>query len=123
MTSDELQGMIFFAYIITTFITAFGFSHIAGEKGYSKIGYWFWCFLFGIAGWIMVASLPDGRKNITKRNSPNEMQITENPTLEPPSKEMLYICKECNTWFPEPHNICPHCKAKGSVWHKDYAFE
>ena len=62
MTSDELQGMIAFAYIITTFITAFGFAYIAGEKGYSKIGYWFWCFLFGIAGWIMVAALPDRRK-------------------------------------------------------------
>ena len=62
MTSDELQGMIFFAYVITTFVTAFGFAHIAGEKGYSKIGYWFWCFLFGIAGWIMVAALPDRRK-------------------------------------------------------------
>lgn len=127
MNSDMIQGIIFFAYIITTFTTAFGFAHIAGEKGYSKIGYWFWCFLFGIAGWIMVAALPDRRKNRTKRRNediqPDEPTITDKPTVAPPSKEMLYICKECKTWFPEPHIICPHCKSEGSVWYKDYAFE
>ena len=62
MDSDMIQGMIFFAYVIITFITSFGFAHIAGEKGYSKVGYWFWCILFSIAGWIMVAALPDRRK-------------------------------------------------------------
>lgn len=65
MSSSEIQGLIFFAYVIINFITAFGFAHVAGEKGYSKVGYWFWCFLGGIAGWLMVVALPDRpeRKN------------------------------------------------------------
>ena len=62
MNSNEIQGLIFFASIIINFITAFGFAHIAGEKGYSKVAYWFWCFLGGIAGWLMVVALPDRGK-------------------------------------------------------------
>ena len=59
MSSNELTVTYIIAYFIVNFITAFEFAFIAGEKGYGKVKYWLCCFFVGIAGWIMVAALPD----------------------------------------------------------------
>lgn len=45
--------------IIADLIIAAGFSDIAGKKGHSGTSYFWWCFLFSLAGWLMVVALPD----------------------------------------------------------------
>ena len=55
-----LYGAVSLAVIlIMSGIIAKAFEKIAGEKGYS--GYFWWCFLLGLVGWIMVAALPNKR--------------------------------------------------------------
>lgn len=53
-------------------IVAKEFEKIAGEKGYS--GYFRWCFLLGIAGWIMVAALPNSKAPAPAAPAPSQAE-------------------------------------------------
>lgn len=52
-------------YILVDVLIAKSFENIAEEKGYS--GYFWWCLLLGLAGWIMVAALPN-KKDTSRPN-------------------------------------------------------
>ena len=43
--------------LFVEYLVANKFEQIANEKGYS--GFFWWCFLFNVIGYIMVAALPD----------------------------------------------------------------
>ena len=64
------------AYLVLNAIIAIKFASIAEEKGYS--GYFWWCFLFGAAGWAMVIALPD-RKNVPSDNSSRTDSAAKQP--------------------------------------------
>ena len=49
-----IAALVLYGYIAKVF------EDIAVEKGYS--GYFWWCFLCGIAGWLMVVALPDRKQ-------------------------------------------------------------
>ena len=58
------EGIYFFGGILILVISgilAFQFYDAARDKGYDGMKYFWICFLFGIAGWILVAALPDQR--------------------------------------------------------------
>lgn len=50
------------AAIVIDYLIASAFEKIAAEKGYSSVYFW-WCFFMGLAGWIMVAALPNRKAN------------------------------------------------------------
>ena len=58
---------------------ASAFEQIANEKGHE--GYFWWCFLCGIVGWLMVAALPDRKQPQTVKSYDKsaEMALTQKP--------------------------------------------
>ncbi len=52
--------LIIVAVIAVNILIAKKFNAIAREKGHDD--YFWWCFLFGIIGWLMVVALPDRRQ-------------------------------------------------------------
>ncbi len=60
--SEEMLGLVLRLVIVVTFLiidakVSAVFEAIAEEKGHD--GYFWWCFVFGPAGWAMVIALPD----------------------------------------------------------------
>lgn len=45
--------------LVISFCLSYFFAEVAEMKGHNKIKYLIICFVFGLAGWIMVAALPD----------------------------------------------------------------
>lgn len=48
-----------FILLIISYFVAKSFWEISKMKGYSENKYFWWCFLGGICGWMMVIALPD----------------------------------------------------------------
>ena len=51
--------IVILLYVFVSLILAAQFSEVASEKGYKNNKYFWFCLLFGIAGWILVCALPD----------------------------------------------------------------
>lgn len=57
---------IFFIYLVLDYLIAKKFESIANLKGHS--GYFVWCFIFGIIGYLMVIALPYNSNDIPQAN-------------------------------------------------------
>lgn len=64
-------------FLIYRFIVAYFFGEISKEKGYKSTKYFVLCFFFGIAGWLLVAALPD-RKYDYRRNEIGNSNVHNN---------------------------------------------
>lgn len=71
------------AALVIDYLVANTFEKIAEEKGYS--GYFWWCFLLGLVGWIMVAALP--YKKDTSRPSKKAASLPKKDDAPQLSKE------------------------------------
>ena len=72
---DGLIILILFACIIVIFIAyllASEFQHIAEMKGHPEKKYFWWCFLYPLAGVFMVIALPDRGKNAADQQTVND---------------------------------------------------
>lgn len=59
-----MEAVIFIAailWIVLWYFIGKEFEHIANEKGYPNKKYFWWTFLFGLVGILMVIALPDRR--------------------------------------------------------------
>lgn len=56
--------------LIVYIFAAVEFNNIAGMKGYSGNKYGWWCFLFPVAGYLMVIALPDREQPIAAVEKP-----------------------------------------------------
>ena len=59
MTMQGLIVLSSIAYIIICLLIAFQFHEIAKAKGFDSIKYFWFPFLFGIAGYLLIIALPD----------------------------------------------------------------
>ena len=67
------------------YLIAKSFSEIARDKGYANRKYFHFCFWLGIAGWIMVAALPD-RKTVPQQTGSNG---NDQEKRDPPASDYL----------------------------------
>ncbi len=74
-----LALIIIIIFVVVQLITADEFNKIAAEKGYQGSKYFWYCLLFGIAGWMMVSALPD-RKNRYHENGNTQDSDRQNQT-------------------------------------------
>lgn len=82
-------------------LIAFQFNRIAHRKGYRNDTYFWQCFFFGLAGWLMVVALPlesDAEED-------DEPEIEE----ETDDKNVSFAVKDVKT------KICPYCKQPNAV--------
>lgn len=110
--------------LIISYIIADEFLTIAICKGYNDRKYFWFCFLFGIAGYLMVVALPtkNGESNVDSHN-----QVVEQPeTVKLPNKETKMVgnfpaqefsedsgikqCPSCGTCHDSNLDSCPGCK-------------
>lgn len=71
-----MEVIIFFAAILVLviqWIIAKEFAEAAADKGYTESKYFWYCFLFSIAGYMLVMALPSKEK--TKKNNKNDFQL------------------------------------------------
>ncbi len=69
--------MVFFVVVLALAIQvaiAVKFEMISEAKGYE--GYFWWCLLFGPAGWLMVVALPDRNAPRVSETSPRQAFIS-----------------------------------------------
>lgn len=122
--------ILFIVALVISYVIATEFSTIAQQKGYDERKYFWFCFLFGIAGYLMVVALPKKEK---KNNDENEgfyfqkrsldMKKTENDLDENISSEdeivgfetaseNTIICSLCNFEQPVGRKVCWKCGHK-----------
>lgn len=96
------------------------FSDYAEAKGYDKSPYFWACFLLGVAGYCMVAALPDlelySRLNeISSNTVPAPTHITPSATATIPTstatvtENKTWICGKCNTENSINYGQCKKC--------------
>ena len=67
--------MIIIAYLCIAYIAALQYEKIAELKGHK--GYFWYCFLLGIIGWLMVVALPDLNSHKTSSNDDNHDELPD----------------------------------------------
>ena len=89
------------------------FASIAADKGYSESRYFWYCFIFGIFGYLMVIALPDrGHANVpTSPATPTYNGKTGGATT---AILGLYQnkCTQCDKWQPKNNTFCEQCGAR-----------
>lgn len=101
------MGYIFLGLLIYLFISwliAQEFEEIALKKGYNDKKYFWYSFLFGIAGYLMVVALPVREIDET----PEIENITDSTKEESPSG--IKQCPSCGVHHDADFNVCPSCK-------------
>ena len=110
------MGFLYFVCIIIVlvidFIIAKNFSEIAEMKGYEESKYFWFTFLFGLVGMLMVIALPN-IKEVTIKNMPVKPSV---PLLtSEPKKEVVpslsyahkWRCESCDNMRTQ--SPCEHC--------------
>lgn len=67
-----------FVGLVISYILAEEFVYIAKKKGFSDKRYFWFCFLFGIIGYLMVVALPDRKEDMLN----DIVKIEEKATAE-----------------------------------------
>lgn len=100
--------LIIIVSLILNAIVAAGFNDIAKMKGHTENYFW-WVFLFPIAGYIMVAALPD-----RKQPSAEVSYSAKHPSSEG------WACRQCGHVNNEKSSGCAKCGTiKGSVGNEE----
>ena len=61
---EGLWILILVGWLILNIVIASGFKTVAEMKNHNGMIHFWWCFFFGIAGWLLVIALPD-RSNLS----------------------------------------------------------
>ena len=61
--------IVLIVYVVIAFVAAAKFDEIANMKGHQ--GYFVYCLLLGIIGWLMVVALPDRKQSSASDKSSN----------------------------------------------------
>lgn len=115
------MGLIFVLVILglmISYIIADEFSTIASIKGYNDRKYFWYCFLFGIAGYLMVIGLPikktDNTSQYNKRNAGTDDLKTDYigdiPVYDFSESDGIKQCPNCGVCHDSDLSICPSCK-------------
>ncbi len=102
--------LLLVAIIVVWAFVALTFQDIAGEKGYYEKKYFWWTFLFGIVGCLMVVALPD--KSASTRPTPPSIDGSgKKPTTDLAYEERLlsnggWKCPSCQKVNPESVTTC-----------------
>lgn len=72
----EIIVLSIFVGLVIAFLAALEFYNIAEIKGHPKGKYFWYSFLLGIVGWLMVIALPD-RRSAQQQSAPHEDEIPE----------------------------------------------
>ena len=106
------------AAIAISIIVALEFGKIAEAKGHSKVKYFWFSFLFGLIGYLMVVALPD------RGNQPDTIVVNAAPAAQPAKAAPAE--KAVKQEAPEPKEkidqakveiidgriVCPNCGVK-----------
>lgn len=76
-----MNGIILIVIIVISLILANEFYSIAKIKGYTQAKYFWYCFLFGIFGYLLIIALPNRIKNLNDDNKKNIIQSDDLPLL------------------------------------------
>ncbi len=79
------------------------FADYAAQKGYDKSPYFWACFFLGVAGYCMVAALPD----LVLYSKLDE--IASNTDITPISENNTWICGKCKTENSMNYSQCKKC--------------
>lgn len=107
--------------LIISYIFANEFFAIATKKGYNDSKYFWYCFLFGIAGYLMVVALPQktvqaeviNNKDRIKQSdatnaTPNDICEEESAKFTNISEDTI-VCSACNFEQPSGRKVCWKC--------------
>lgn len=94
------------------------FSTIAEYKGYTDRKYFWYCFWFGLVGYLMVIALPVKNNKSEGKVRKYETPIAETkgekignfPAQEFPSGSGIKQCPKCGVCYDGEFKSCPSCK-------------
>ena len=98
----EIGGWILIIIVILAcnLFLASEFSQAAQDKGYGDTKYWWICFLLGIAGWILIAALPDrGRFAFTEKTDSEKTEDGETAATAKSDSEQWDLLKKFDWQF------------------------
>ena len=100
------------ALIISAIIAAC-FAEVARAKGHEGGAYFWLCFLFGLAGYLLVIALPDRMAQISV-SKPDSKPISENSTYSKPLPKQNVpdgkkACWACGHVQPKSNDACSNC--------------
>ena len=113
--------------LVIDWIISHEFASIAADKGYSESRYFWYCFIFGIFGYLMVIALPDrGHANVPTSPAtpaPQAAAPQANPATPTYNGKTggaatavvgLYQnkCTNCDKWQPKNNTFCEQCGAR-----------
>lgn len=111
--------------LIISYVLSEEFMNIAKKKGYTDRKYFWFSFLFGIAGYLMVVALPVREFNTSKTASDKNFEskiLKENdrkkevnyvgnfPVADFSADDGLKQCPICGTCHDSAFTVCPACK-------------
>lgn len=108
------------AVIVINAVLAWKFDQIAQLKGYD--GYFWYCFVFGIAGYLMVVALPTDNTAVTSQKpAPPREEKKKNYDLASLAQEAentrkktafdCWVCKKCGEKNTADEMYCKSCGA------------
>lgn len=103
---------VIIALVISAIIAAC-FADVAREKGFEESHYFWLCFIFGIAGYLLVVALPD-RKIRTTPFKPEMKTASANPVSPKPMPKQNVpngqkACWACGHVQPKSNECCSNC--------------
>ena len=107
MAMGILTGAV--VYLLISWAIATEFHIIAQEKGYSERKYLWYCFLFGIIGYLMVIALPDRGKRYVTRTTYSSAPATPKTPTSTQSSGDFWICPTCHTKNLNSRDTCWSC--------------
>lgn len=102
--------------IAVDLIAALAFGSIAREKGFSKTKYFWFCFLLGPIGYLLVIALPDRGTCTAPKKAEKPSPALPVPAAPVPAAEDAYletVCPDCGEKLAflktADEMICPNC--------------
>lgn len=133
---EDLIGIfivIFLIILAIQYVTAKKFLEIAYMKGYDDSSYFWYCFLFGIAGYLMVVALPNRNARVSIKTDNKQESTASKPNMKASDKSYSltelakerelenkgeaykykdgWFCKSCGTKNEKNAISCRECGA------------
>lgn len=119
----EIFIVIAIVYFMISWFIAGEFEEIASKKGYNEKKYFWFPFLFGIAGYLMVVALPIKEDTIEERAAYDPISATR-PITDAKSfagnfplqhfsdEDRIKQCPNCGVCHDSEFKACPSCDHK-----------
>lgn len=107
--------------LVISYVLSEEFMEIASKKGYYNRKYFWYCFLFGIAGYLIVIALPTKEEGVHKKGFSVENNTIDKhedkneyignfPEFDFSDEDGLKQCPNCGTCHDSAYEVCPACK-------------